>query len=195
MKVVFKFVLAAVLITAIVGPSGEARAEKTYFSTRSVLKEFFPDSDKVSFVRITPTRVERAALKKRLGYALARTSYVFYVAKTGDRVDGYAFIDDQMGQHQPITFAVKLSPEGAVLRQEVMVYREPRGDEIRDGRFREQFVGKTARDAIRANDDIDCVSGATISSHAMALGVRRAVILFDTAIAAGAAVASNTSTR
>lgn len=193
MKVVFKFVFAVAIFAMLTGASPDAHAETKYFTTRGVLKQFFPDSDKVTYVRFTPTRVQRAALAKRLGYKLARGSYVFYVAKTGDKVDGYAFIDDEIGQHLPITFAVRLSPDGVVERQEVMVYREPRGDEIRSARFRKQFEGKTIRDPIRATEDIDCVSGATISSHAMAVGVRRAVVLFDAAVASGDRIAANTN--
>ena len=83
------------------------------------------------------------------------------------------------GLHQPITFATRLSPRGAVERLEIMVYREPRGDEVRDARFRRQFEGKTAQDPLRLNRDIDAVSGATVSSASMASGVRRAAILVE----------------
>ena len=65
------------------------------------------------------------------------------------------------------------------MRQEIVVYRESRGDEVRDERFRAQFVGKSAADAIDTDSDIQAVSGATISSRAMAVGVKRAVVLFD----------------
>lgn len=185
MKFVFKVVFAVLLLTASLAGQGDARAEGTYFTTKGILKDFFPRSEKVSFERVTPTAAQRAELKKKLGYELAQKQYIFYVAKTGGRIDGYAFIDDQLGQHLPITFAVKLAPDGSVARQEIMVYRESRGDEVRDARFRKQFIGKTAADLIRANKDIDCVSGATISSHAVANGVRRAVLLFDIAVAPG----------
>lgn len=183
MKSVFIFIVIEMLIGPLLGAEAVARAESRSFTTRSVLKEFFPDSDKVTYEVFKPTPSQRAALRKRLGYKLARKSYIFYVAKTGDDIDGYAFIDDQMGQHLPITFGVKLSRDGVVLRQEVMNYREQRGGEISDKRFRKQFVGKTVDDPIRANDDIDCVSGATISSRAIAVGVRRTVVLFDEAFA------------
>ncbi len=182
MKVVFKVVFVTAVLATLAGGASRAEAETTYYTTRGVLKEFFPASDKVTYLRFTPTKAERTALEKRLGYALAKKSYVFYVAKTGDKIDGYAFVGDEMGLHLPITFAVKLSARGQVLRQEIMVYREQRGDEVRDKRFRNQFKGKTVDDPIVANNDIDCVSGATISSHAIAVGVRRTVVLFDEAI-------------
>ena len=60
-----------------------------------------------------------------------------------------------------------------------MVYREPRGDEVRDPRFLKQFLGRSARDEMRISRDIDAVSGATISSASLTVGVRRATILVD----------------
>lgn len=182
MKIVFNFTFCSVLALVMLSMVSEANAQATYFTKRSVLTEFFSKSEKVSFKSFAPDSNERAALRRRLGYELDRSKYHIYVATTGGQVDGYAFIDDQMGQHQPITFAVKLSAEGVVLRQEIMVYRETRGDEIRDPRFRKQFKGKTVADRLRPNKDIDCVSGATISSRAITVGVRRALVLFDAAI-------------
>src|SRR6185295_2520647 len=128
---------------------------------------------------------ERTRLKERLGYAPPRGEYTFFVATSGNRIDGYALIDEENGEHLPITFAVKLSPSGIVERQEIVAYREPRVDDVRDDHFRRQFVGKCARDPIATDQDIVAVSGATISSRAMAVGARRAVVLFDELTRAG----------
>jgi hypothetical protein len=159
--------------------AGEARAQAVYFSTRDLLADFFQKSETVGYQIVSLGAPERERLEKKLGYALPKSKYTFFVARSGSRVDGYALIDEERGEHLPITFAVKLSPEGVVERQEIVAYREPRGDEVRDERFRKQFVGKSARDPIAAGLDIVAVSGATISSRAMAVGVKRALVLFD----------------
>ena len=169
--------LAAVML-CLAGAS-TAQAATTYFTTPQILREFFPKSQKVGFRRFPLTPALVAALQERLGYPPRRQEYVVFVATTGERVDGYAIIDEELGQHEEITFAVKLSPAGVVERQEVMVYREKYGQEIMDPRFRRQFVGKTAKDPVRAGVDVDVVTGATISSRSMAIGVRRALILLD----------------
>jgi hypothetical protein len=172
------FVFAVVVLLGL-GLGWTAEASGTYFTTPQMLREFFPKSERVSFRKVKLGPAELAAVQSRLGYRPARPEYVIFVATTGERVDGYAIIDDEMGQHEQITFAVKLSPQGAVERQEVMVYRESYGEEITDSRFRRQFNGKTAKDTVRAGVDIDVVTGATISSRSMAVGVRRALILLD----------------
>jgi len=177
--------MALVFALGAATPSARAYAaprkdkETSYYSTRSVLAEFFPGSEHVGFRTFTIDQSIRARLAQRLGYAPARDKYTVFIATTHGKVDGYAVVDDEQGLHQPITFATRLSPRGMVERVEIMVYREPRGDEVRDVRFRKQFQGKTSQDPLRLNRDIDAVSGATVSSASLAVGVRRATILVE----------------
>jgi hypothetical protein len=190
MKIVFKFsrLLPLTALAAVLSVAPAARADGIYYSTRDLLADFFRHSQAVTFKKVALGLAERARLVQRLGYAPSKSSYTFFVATSGGHVDGYALIDEENGEHLPITFAVKLSPTGVVERQEIVAYREPRGDEVRDERFRRQFVGKSARDPIATNQDIVAISGATISSRAMAVGVKRAVVLFEELVRSSAVV-------
>lgn len=170
------FVLAVLLCWIL---PATAQGQATYYTARAILAEFFPKSQLVTYQKYELSPAQRARVEGQLGYSLRRSAYTFYVAKTGEHIDGYALLDEENGQHLPISFAVKLAPSGSVERQEVMVYRERYGDEVRDPRFRQQFVGKTAADPLRPGEEVIAVSGATISSRAMALGVRRCLVLFD----------------
>jgi len=158
---------------------GRARADVTFFTTRAVLAELFPRSERVTFHTFTLSPAVKARVERRLGYTLVKDRYTVFEATSGDVLDGYALIDDELGQHQPITFATRLSPRAIVERVEIMVYREPRGDEVRDARFRAQFAGKTAHSPLRVRQDIDAVSGATTSSASIATGVKRAAVLIE----------------
>jgi Na+-translocating ferredoxin:NAD+ oxidoreductase RnfG subunit len=206
MKVVFNFIGRAGRLRAplfvvavalgVLGVPRPAEAQAVYWTTRDLLAEFFKSSQRVSFRKVELDPAERARVEKRLGYPLpqSRTSYTFFVAETQGRVDGYALFDDEVGQHLPISFAVKMSPAGTVERQEIVAYRESHGDEVRDARFRAQFVGKSARDRLRAGDDVVAISGATISSRAMATGVKRALVLLDELVLRGGGAAGGTVT-
>lgn len=193
MKVIFNFVTVAALAATLLCPAPAEAGKST--SKQKILAAFFPTSKKVSYVTFTPNAAERVAIGQRLGYKLNKRRYYFYVARTDGRIDGYAFIDDELGQHEPITYAVKLTPAGVVQQQEVLAYRERFGAEIGSRRFRRQFIGKTVRDPVRAGRDIHIVSGATISSHSMARGVRRALVLFDVAIGSKQATRRTASIR
>ena len=180
LKTVIKIIAAGLLAGLLAGAAPRsARAETTYFSTRSLLAEFFPKSERVTFRTYVLDPSLKARLRQRLGYLPPKDRYTIFVATTQGRIDGYALVDDEKGLHQPITFATRLSPRGTVERLEIVAYREPRGDEVRDPRFRKQFEGKTAQDPFRMGHDVDAVSGATVSSASLTAGVRRAAILVE----------------
>jgi hypothetical protein len=157
-----------------------ARADQIYWSTEALLKDFFKHSEHVTYVRLDAEGA-REDLRALLGHVPNKPSFLVFVARTAGKIDGYAVIDEEQGEHLPITFGVKISPEGAVERTEVMVYRERYGSEVKEQRFRDQFVGKRSNDPIRLGDDVAAISGATISSKAMAVGVRRALGLVSIA--------------
>lgn len=165
--------LVALLLLA---GAAEAHAQ-TFYTARAVLARFFPSSQRVTYRRFELSAEARGRLGQKLGAPVPKPGYVFYYALSGESVDGYALLDEAMGQYQPITYAVKFSPQGAVQQVEIMVYRENYGSEITDARFRKQFVGKTAADPLLLDNDIAAVSGATISSRAIAAGLRRALLL------------------
>jgi Na+-translocating ferredoxin:NAD+ oxidoreductase RnfG subunit len=172
--------LALALVTAlVVAAPSRAAAAQTFFTRGALLKSFFSTSQRVTYKRFDLPAPTRKALSKRLGYAAPASVTLYYGLAADGKVTGYAFIDEEMGQHQPITFAVLIAPDGRMRRLEVMVYRESHGHEVRAPRFRHQFEGKTAADPLRHGRDIVAVSGATISSQAMARGARRALILLD----------------
>lgn len=158
-----------------VAPSS-AGARDVYYSTQTLLKSFFRDSERVTYVQVNALS-NAAELRRVLGYFPRKKTYTVFVARTGDRIDGFALIDDEPGQHLPITFGTQLGPDGRVERTEVMVYREGYGDEIRERRFMRQFVGKSTGDVLALGEDVVAISGATISSESMAIGVKRAVAL------------------
>lgn len=170
-------VLAALLCSAVPG-SGNAQV---YFSVRGLLAEQFRKSELVDYRRIELSARTRDHIEQQLGEKLEKGEYIFYVAHSGERIDGYALFDREIGQHEYIDFATFFDARGMVTRVEVVAYREPYGGGIRSKRFRSQFVGKGFGSGFRPGHDIDVISGATLSAHAMAKAVQRAsVLLHDT---------------
>ena len=62
---------------------------------------------------------------------------------------------------------------------EVLDYRETYGGEIRNPRWRQQFVGKRPGAALKLDGDIKNISGATLSSRHVTDGVRRLLATYD----------------
>ena len=173
--------IVALVVAAIALVAVPAHAT-TYWTVPAVMKSFFPSSKKVSYKRVTLGPTETAEIAKRLGVESIKRDWVVYYGETDGRRDGYAMVDEEKGMHDPIDFAVRFTEAGVVDRVEVMVYREAYGEEIRSPRFRAQFGGKSGGDAITAGKDIDVISGASISSKSMALGVKRGVLVLQAAM-------------
>jgi electron transport complex protein RnfG len=101
------------------------------------------------------------------------------VARSQGHVDGYALMDNELGKTEPITFLTALTPLGDVNAVEILAYREPYGGEVQSAKYLRQYQGKGVKNPIRVGQDITNMSGATISSRAVALGVKRAVSIWS----------------
>ena len=93
--------------------------------------------------------------------------------KINNKRQGFSMVTNTIGKHYPITCFIAVSPELAIQRVEVMVYRENYGGQVRKRRFLKQFNGKSMQDPILVNQDITSISGATLSAYAVANGVRQ----------------------
>ncbi len=129
----------------------------------------------------TPLRLsddQRRALRERSGvHEPFREDRVWRVS-TG----GWFVIDEVVGKHEHIKYAVAIGPDGAVRQVEILEYRESYGYEIREASWRQQFVGKTAASPLKLGGDIRNVSGATLSCKHVTDGVKRVLAVYDLAL-------------
>ena len=105
----------------------------------------------------------------------------------GDRIwraadGGWFIVDEVVGKHEMITYAVALNPSGAVTGIEILEYVESYGYEVAEVNWRKQFDGKTAADPIKLNQDIQNIGGATLSCKHLTDGVKRVAVLYDIAL-------------
>ncbi|QWE09574.1 FMN-binding protein [Polynucleobacter ibericus] len=102
----------------------------------------------------------------------------------GDRIwkasDGsWLVIDEVVGKHEMITYAVAIHPNGSIAGIEVLEYVESYGYEVAEAQWRKQFIGKTANDPIKLNKDIQNIGGATLSCKHLTDGVKRVAVLHE----------------
>jgi Na+-translocating ferredoxin:NAD+ oxidoreductase RnfG subunit len=119
------------------------------------------------FQDLTPAQA--AAIQKQSGQKVADRRIRAWRASTG----GWFVVDQVIGKHEFITYAVGLEADGAVRQIEILEYRESYGDQVRGAAWRAQFVGKRAGDPLRLGADIRNISGATLSSKHVTVGVKR----------------------
>ncbi len=88
-------------------------------------------------------------------------------------------IDRVLGKHELITYAVAINSDHKIQGIEILEYRETYGYQIREPRWREEFVGKSIADPLKLDHDIPNISGATLSSAHITNGVRRILQTYE----------------
>jgi H+/Na+-translocating ferredoxin:NAD+ oxidoreductase subunit G len=178
-----KAFLAAAAVLAFSAP---APADQVFLREPEVPRALFGENAAAVRKTLVLSDAELAALSKALERKVELRSYPYLEvssppADAGEppRLLGQVFILEVVGQSLPITFAVGVKADGTLQDLQVMVYREPHGDEVRERRFRAQFSGKTLQDPLVVGKDIDAITGATISSGSAAYAARKGLALAE----------------
>lgn len=167
------------LFLCLLGISFSSFAQTIYLKPSEALKTIFHSSKEIIPDKKELTPEQKQEAEKRLGAKLSKTTWDFYLAKSGGKIDGYALIDHEIGKTEPITFLTAVTPQGEVKEVEILVYREPFGSEVHEERFVKQYQGKKLTDPLRVGQDIRNISGATMSARSVSLGVKRALVLWN----------------
>ena len=84
-----------------------------------------------------------------------------------DALLGYVFVDQANSKTAQFDYLVIFNAKLEVINSKVLIYREEYGGEIGSKRWLKQFVGKTGKDRVDHESNIDGISGATISVRSM----------------------------
>ena len=156
-----------ILITTALFASAFSYAE-TYLTEDQAKEVLFP-GETLTDASFTLTEEQQKQIAKESDVRVRDANVRAFKAKKG----GWLFFDHVVGKHEFIDYAVALNPDGSVKGVELLVYRETYGKQVYDPKWRAQFKGKTVNASLKLNDDIQNISGATLSSNNITRGVRR----------------------
>lgn len=169
------WVIASVLVLFV--PSSFSQEEEkvlevqVFLTKKQALEIAFPGADKVKRVKKWLTDEQKKAIGELCFQKIEARRMSFYAGMRDGVPIGYALFDHQIGKSYPISYMVVLNLDGTVRDVEILIYREPRGWEVRYPSFMDQFTGTTADTDFR---NINTITGATLSVNAMVKGVSRA---------------------
>jgi Na+-transporting NADH:ubiquinone oxidoreductase subunit NqrC len=153
----------------------------TYLSVEQAQAAMFPRAAfTASPQTLTPAQV--AEIQKRSGQRVLSPKLRAWRVSTG----GWFLVDQVIGKHEFITFALGVDAGGAVKGIEILEYRESYGGEVNGAAWRAQFVGKRADAPLKLGADIRNISGATLSSKHITDGVKRLLATHAVALAPAA---------
>jgi FMN-binding domain len=169
-----EFIFVALPISAIVAPSAFA---VQYLTVDQAQKALFPGKS-FTAAPIKLTREQRKAIERASGVRVLKDEQQVWRVSGG----GWFIVDEVVGKHEFITYAVGLNSDGSVKQIEIMDYRETYGGQILDENWRAQFLGKTSKSTLKLDADIKNISGATLSCRHVTDGVKRLVTFYDVAL-------------
>lgn len=154
-----------------------AATANVYMSTEQAQQAIFPGA-KFAKISFALTAEQRASLRSRTGVYEPFKEDGIWSVEGG----GFFVIDQVVGKHEMITYAVGINGDGSVKQVEILEYRETYGYEIRNVNWRQQFVGKTSASPVKLNQDISNLTGATLSCKHVTDGVRRVLAVHGMAL-------------
>lgn len=91
----------------------------------------------------------------------------FNIIINNNAVLGYALIDKAKSKAYDFDYLVLLNPKLEIVNIKILIYREEHGNEISSRRWLKQFFGLKVNDRAILQENIDGISGATISVRSM----------------------------
>jgi hypothetical protein len=121
---------------------------------------------------LTIAEAQRRAFPSATNFTVVQTDRIWR-AEAGGRIVGFFIFDRVIGKHLYIDYSIALDPAGRIRQVDILQYRESYGGEVRSPSWLAQFAGKTNASPLQVGNDIRNISGATLSSHHVAEGVKR----------------------
>ena len=153
-----------------------------YLSVDEARALIFPSADEyvVKPVQLTPEQM--IEIDKLSGVKGRNAKPPVWKAMARGEMIGWFLVDQVIGKHELITYALGINPDGSVRQIQVIEYLEVYGSQVRYSSWLDQFVGKTVKSSLELDDDIGNISGATLSSRHMTDGIRRLLFVHQTAL-------------
>jgi len=103
-----------------------------------------------------------------------------YILKIFDEeiLSGVALLDNVYGKEMPITFIVIFNDSGKIIRADIVKYREPYGGAVQNENWTAQFKKKESNSGFKVGNDIDGITGATISVKSVTKGIYKLSLLY-----------------
>jgi Na+-translocating ferredoxin:NAD+ oxidoreductase RnfG subunit len=147
---------------------------KQYISVEEAKQLFFRDQ-LLKEVKVSIPKKLQDQIRRESGVRHSLDAVKLWKSEQGS----WLIVDDVVGKHEMITYAVGIDTQGVIQGIEILQYNESYGGQIREKKWLKQFEGRSSADQLRFNQDIWNMTGATLSSKHVTDGVRRVMILYQ----------------
>lgn len=124
-------------IPAIAASSSAFAAD--YLTVAEAQHILVPQADGFAAFPVTLSPAQLAQIRQISGVPQRTAQPRIWRATVGGRLAGWVIVDEVIGKHEYITYATGISSDGHVLGIEILSYRESKGGQVRDARWRNLF--------------------------------------------------------
>ncbi|HVY54289.1 MAG TPA: FMN-binding protein [Thermodesulfobacteriota bacterium] len=149
---------------------------KVFMNRDDALKLAFPDADRIDKKEIILTQKQADEIESLSKSKLYTKLYVVYEGFKGDELLGYAIIDTHSLRTKTETVMFVINKDGTLRQAEILAFFEP-PEYMPVKNWIELFYGKSIGDPLKPGKDIPNITGATITSTALAQTMRQILAL------------------
>lgn len=167
--------VSAGILSVVYGTTSVIIEENAARALESSVYEVLPGTASVEIIRRQANEL-RADDPQEMREAEQETTLIYQGLDAQGEIIGYAFVGEANGYGGVIRILVGVDEAtDQILNIKVLSHSETPGlgDRIEGESFRSRFVGKTVEDPITIGQDIDNLSGATVSATAATDAIRR----------------------
>lgn len=170
--------VSAGILSVVYGTTSVIIEENAARLLESSVYEVLPMATSVNIIRRSPDELG-VDDPKEMKEKEQKTTLIYQGLDDRNQVIGYAFVGEANGYGGEVRVLVGVDEKtNEILNIKILSHTETPGlgDRIESESFRSRFTGKTVKDPIVIKQDIDNLSGATVSATAVADAVRKGFV-------------------
>src|SRR4029453_18084366 len=84
----------------------EMTMAEVFLTEEDAVKLMFPKSERIRKELLRVPMDKKSVVEARIGWKFPEDSFDVYIGETSGHVDGYAFVQNTIGKHKPMTYMV-----------------------------------------------------------------------------------------
>lgn len=164
--------LFAVVMASAATPSGA----RTFEARDAALARVFGAGTRFEPRTVYLQAAQVDSVRRLAGARFDTPRFTYWRALRGDSLQGLAFLETAVVRTMPVTWLIAVTPASEVRAVEILAFHEPE-DYLPRRRWLDRLLGKRLSKRLRPGDDIDGITGATLSARAACDAVRRSLAL------------------
>ena len=164
---------------AIIAAAANSGIAAQYMSVEQARALIFPQAQEFIAAPVALTAEQVQRIEQRSKVKVRSPNQQVWKVHAAGKLLGWFIIDQVIGKHELITYAVGINADGSLRQFQIIEYKEAWGSQVRELKWRDQFVGKTIADPLEVGADIGNLSGGTMSANHVTDGIKRLLFLHD----------------